>query len=77
MANARVFSESCAAEIVEERGGAPAELTSKMQALLDDPASMQTMHAASLALGKPDAAEEVASLLLSLIGEKETVQAKA
>jgi UDP-N-acetylglucosamine--N-acetylmuramyl-(pentapeptide) pyrophosphoryl-undecaprenol N-acetylglucosamine transferase len=73
MANARVFLESCAAEIVEERTGASAELSSKVQALLDDPARMQTMHAASLALGKPDAAEEVASLLLSLTGERETV----
>jgi UDP-N-acetylglucosamine--N-acetylmuramyl-(pentapeptide) pyrophosphoryl-undecaprenol N-acetylglucosamine transferase len=65
MANARVFAESYAAEIIEEGVGAGEGLAIMAKNLLSDAALLNTIHAAALVLGKPDAAEEIASRILS------------
>ncbi len=67
MANARIFRDLAAAEIIEERTGAAGELAAKALAMLSDSNALHTMHASALALGKPDAAGEVASLVLGLV----------
>jgi UDP-N-acetylglucosamine--N-acetylmuramyl-(pentapeptide) pyrophosphoryl-undecaprenol N-acetylglucosamine transferase len=67
MANAKVLAETCAAEIVEEREGGSRLLAEAVARLLADRGLLGTMHAASISLGKPDAADEVAAMILARV----------
>ena len=66
-ANAEVFERAGAAQIIEENSAAPAALAGFLRTTLTSSAGLEGMHAASLSLGRPEAADTVAGLLQGLI----------
>jgi UDP-N-acetylglucosamine--N-acetylmuramyl-(pentapeptide) pyrophosphoryl-undecaprenol N-acetylglucosamine transferase len=68
-ANAEVFEQAGAAQIIEENSAAPAALGNFVRTTLSSPAGLDSMHAASLALGRPEAADAVAAMVRELAEE--------
>lgn len=68
MANARVFDEAGASCIIEEEPGSGRRLGATIAELTGDQARLALMHAAAVPLGKGDAADTVAAMILGLIG---------
>jgi UDP-N-acetylglucosamine--N-acetylmuramyl-(pentapeptide) pyrophosphoryl-undecaprenol N-acetylglucosamine transferase len=66
--NARFYEENGAARVVEQRGDSVAEMTDAIAELATDPLRLRAMADAMHALGKPDAAADVAEQLLHLTG---------
>ncbi|KNG95152.1 undecaprenyldiphospho-muramoylpentapeptide beta-N-acetylglucosaminyltransferase [Pseudaestuariivita atlantica] len=69
-ANARGLAEAGAAEIVTEAELSPARLSDCVAGILSDPARATAMAEAALALGKPDAAQELADMVETLAGQE-------
>jgi len=65
-ANAQVFAREGAGRIIEESEG-PAVLLRVVRELLTAPVQLESMHAAALSLGRPEAADLVADIILKLI----------
>jgi UDP-N-acetylglucosamine--N-acetylmuramyl-(pentapeptide) pyrophosphoryl-undecaprenol N-acetylglucosamine transferase len=67
-ANARGLVAGEAAILIPESALDPAALAGQMAAVLTNPAAAQRMAANALALGRPDAADRLAALVLRLTG---------
>ena len=67
MANAEIFAQTGAAKIIEETPEGGRALAGVVAGLLDDAEALSDMHAASLALGRPDAADTVAARILEIV----------
>ncbi|HLV80208.1 MAG TPA: UDP-N-acetylglucosamine--N-acetylmuramyl-(pentapeptide) pyrophosphoryl-undecaprenol N-acetylglucosamine transferase, partial [Chthonomonadaceae bacterium] len=65
-ANARALEKGGAALLRPENGLSASNLVADLLALRDDPARRQRMAQASRALGRPDAADDVARLVLAI-----------
>ncbi|WP_051521180.1 UDP-N-acetylglucosamine--N-acetylmuramyl-(pentapeptide) pyrophosphoryl-undecaprenol N-acetylglucosamine transferase [Rubellimicrobium mesophilum] len=65
-ANARGLEQAGGAEVMPEAGFAAGALATRLGALLSDPGRASAMARASLAYGKPDAAERLAELVDNL-----------
>jgi len=65
-ANAEIFARLGAAEIIEESSGAPPALANRLKALFGEPGRLSGMSAASLSLGKSEAAEVIAGRILEM-----------
>jgi UDP-N-acetylglucosamine--N-acetylmuramyl-(pentapeptide) pyrophosphoryl-undecaprenol N-acetylglucosamine transferase len=61
--NARLLAEAGAAEVLAEDAVTDASLAALLQSLMDDPARLARMAAAAHAVGKPDAAEQLADVV--------------
>lgn len=67
-ANARWMAEGGAAVVVDDGDLTPARLRGEVEALLGDPARLEAMAAASRALARPRAADDVADELRAAVG---------
>jgi UDP-N-acetylglucosamine--N-acetylmuramyl-(pentapeptide) pyrophosphoryl-undecaprenol N-acetylglucosamine transferase len=70
-ANAKVLSDAGAAVLIDDeknRGANAAKLKSAIEPLLRDDTRRLTMSKAAASLGRPDAADAVAGVLVSMIG---------
>ena len=65
--NARALVEAGAARMILNKDLTAPLLQKNLDELLSSPQTLKDMSAASLSLGKPDAADEIADLILSLI----------
>lgn len=66
--NAEALAAAGAAEMILQRDLTPARLGQAVEGLLGDPARLQAMRQAAQARGKPAAADEIVSYLLTLLG---------
>jgi UDP-N-acetylglucosamine--N-acetylmuramyl-(pentapeptide) pyrophosphoryl-undecaprenol N-acetylglucosamine transferase len=69
MKNARIFADVGAALIIEEKSSSPADLASAVTKCLSDSSELQAMRKAARSLGRPEAAETVASRILELVAK--------
>lgn len=67
-ANARALGEAQAAVVIPERLLTPEALAEHIEGILSHAAGAQGMAGAALALGRPDAAEELAALVARIAG---------
>lgn len=67
MANARIFADADAAEIVEEGPSAGEALAARAEALVRDRARLERMNAACARMGRPEAADNAAERIVSLL----------
>ena len=65
-ANAKVFSETGAAKLIQQRELTPEALAELLTSLLTNPAALKLMSEASRSLAIPDAAEKVAASILDV-----------
>ena len=66
--NARLLAEAGAAEVLREDALTDASLSALLQALMEDPARLAAMAAASKRVGKPDAADRLADVVERVAG---------
>jgi UDP-N-acetylglucosamine--N-acetylmuramyl-(pentapeptide) pyrophosphoryl-undecaprenol N-acetylglucosamine transferase len=66
--NAEALAAAGASRMILQRDLTPAGLGSAIRDLLGDPARLEAMRQAALARGKPAAADEIVSYLLTLLG---------
>lgn len=64
--NARVLAGAGAAEVIREQDLTGQRLTEKVLAIVDSPARLREMAARSAALGRPNAAADIAAAVLAL-----------
>jgi len=69
MANARVFADAGAAEIMEERAGSGAALAGTVARVVCDARRLAAMSAAAKSLARPGAADAIASRVVRCAGE--------
>ena len=68
--NARALVEAGAARMILDKDLTTEILSRTLDELLSSPEKLESMSAASLSLGKPNAADEIADLILNLIEEE-------
>ncbi len=68
LANARALESCGAAEVLEEREASPQRLAASLTRLLADPAALAERGLAGATLVRPEAAGDIAALLLSRSG---------
>ena len=66
-ANAKVFADAEAAKLLQEKDLSPSSLAELLSKLLTNPGALKQMSTAAKSLAIPDAADQVASLILSEI----------
>jgi UDP-N-acetylglucosamine--N-acetylmuramyl-(pentapeptide) pyrophosphoryl-undecaprenol N-acetylglucosamine transferase len=66
--NARLLAEAGAAEVLSEDAFTAASLAALLQTLIEDPARLTAMAAASKSVGKPDAADRLADVVEQVAG---------
>ncbi len=67
MANASILAENGAALVIEDKELTPERLAEAILNLIDNPDELNQMSQRSLELGRPDAANDVASYILDLV----------